>query len=261
LVGRKGPATTPADKVGSPLRVLCWNLNGVAGGVDTVLDRMAGLQPDLCFVQEVWGGKRDLPADDIRKHLPGWHWLVEPDCGVLSRYPASPREPVAPDGRVRAQVVQIELPSSRSVTCINVHLPLYPLRLAIWKQTVRSETRTAVASRREAMAQLGGAVESYLDRGPVIVAGDWNVPARARSLRPIAAQLRDAFRLGGSGWGNTMTNDFPISRIDAIFVSPDIDVIHCRAHKTETSDHRLLEAELWLRLALSSRRTEHAAVP
>lgn len=242
----------PADpnvlpsRQGFPLRVVSWNVNSLPGGAGAALARLADHRPDICFIQEVWGGERDLPREAVETHLPGYSWLAEPDCGLLSRYPAGAREPVDLQW-IRAQVVEINLPASRTVTCINAHLPLLPLRLAVHKRGVRDETRQAVQARATMVKRLADAVRSHLGRDPVIVAGDWNVPARAGSLKPLRALLDDAFRLGGSEWGNTMTNEFPVSRIDAIFLSDDFDVAYCASHPSPPSDHRLVEAELWLK--------------
>jgi endonuclease/exonuclease/phosphatase (EEP) superfamily protein YafD len=236
--------TSPHEKF--PLRILSWNLAELPAGADAALEEMAGYQPDLCFVQEVWGGARDLPRAAIDKHFPGFGWLAEPDCGLLSRYPARENKPLDLGARREAFVAEVTLPSSRTVICVNVHPPLYPLQLGIWNWSVRQETQEAVARRAETMRRLATAVESYCARGDVIVAGDWNVPASAASLKPLSAMLRDAFREGGSGWGNSMTNDFPVARIDAIFVSKGFNVVRCAAHRTKTSDHRLVEADVWL---------------
>ena len=231
---------------GIPLRVVSWNVAALPGGPEPTLGVLAKLQPDVCFVQEAWYGERDLPQEAVEKHLPGFRRFAEPDCALLSRYPAAAREPIDLGG-ICAQVVAVEVPGSRTVTCVNVHLPLLPLRLAVHRRAVRDESRKAVAERAGMIARLAAAVRDRASSGPVIVAGDWNTPASAGSLRPLRARLDDAFRRGGSGWGNTMTSDFPVARIDAVFLSQHFDVVYCAAHTAKPSDHRLVEAELWLR--------------
>lgn len=236
----------PLPTKGMPLRVVCWNVNGLAGGPGAILADLARYRPDVCFVQEVWGGTRNIPRLAIETHLAGYGWFAEPDCGFLSRYPAAQKKSLDLEGGLRALVVQVNVPPSTTVTCVNVHMPLYPLRLAVHRKAVREDTKAAVKERAGSIARLETAVRSYSERGPVIVAGDWNVPARAASLKPLTVLLDDAFRRGGSGWGNTMTNDSPVSRIDAVFVSRDFEVIHCASRPSGTSDHRLVEVEMWL---------------
>ena len=140
--------------------------------------------------------------------------------------------------------------------CINVHMPLHPLRLAVFHPEVYRESRRSAAFRRAAMARLAETVRNDLARGPVLVAGDWNTPARISSLRPMRRLLDDAFQSGGAGWGNTVTSEFPVSRIDIIYVSDRFDVVHCEAIATDDSDHRMVLAELWLKAPESDQRGE-----
>jgi endonuclease/exonuclease/phosphatase (EEP) superfamily protein YafD len=246
LVAGSGSAGTSLAE-GFPLRVISWNLAGPGAGPDAVLAEMARYRPDLCFVQEVWHGTRDLPRTAIEAHLPGYSWSASPDCGLLSRFPIHGSKGLDLSQGLRVVMGQVTLPSSATITCISVHLRLYPLRLAIWGRVVRDETRRAMHERGEAMRRLEAAVRSHArGGGHVLVAGDWNVPASAKSLRPLRHYLSDAFLAGGSGWGNTMTDEFPVSRIDTILVSRGFNVVRCVAHSTGISDHRMVEADMWL---------------
>ena len=56
----------------------------------------------------------------------------------------------------------------------------------------------------------------------MILGGDFNAPQGDAAFRPLAPRLRDAFRDGGQGWGNTITNDTPFLRIDQVWVSDEI---------------------------------------
>jgi len=246
LAADAGSASGSAT-AGFPLRVVSWNLAGPGAGPEAVLAKMARYRPDLCFVQEVWHGERDLPRAARDACFRGYDWFATPDCGLLSRFPIRRREVLDLGQGLRAALGEIALPSSGAVTCISVHLRLYPLRLAVWDRAVRDESRRAKNERSEAMRRLEAVVRSHArGGGSLIVAGDWNVPASAKSLRPLRHHLSDAFLAGGSGWGNTMTDEFPVSRIDAIFVSSGFNVVRCVAHPTGISDHRLVEAALWL---------------
>ncbi|MEN6581066.1 MAG: hypothetical protein ABFD54_01285 [Armatimonadota bacterium] len=46
------------------------------------------------------------------------------------------------------------------------------------------------------------------------------------------------------GWGNTVLNDFPVQRIDQVWLSDGLRAISVRAHKTRHSDHRLVVCDV-----------------
>jgi len=81
----------------------------------------------------------------------------------------------------------------------------------------------------------------------IVMAGDFNTPARMSSLGPLRRRLRDAWREAGRGWGATITNDFPVERIDQCWVSDSIRVLDARVRPSRLSDHRMLIVDLAVR--------------
>ena len=72
----------------------------------------------------------------------------------------------------------------------------------------------------------------------IIIAGDFNVPARMQSLAPLRESLRDAWQVAGSGWGATVPEFLPLTRIDHVWVSESIEVVSVRVRRLAGSDHR-----------------------
>ena len=235
----------PAPGGGLPLRIVTWNTGGAGSGA--VVAALARQAPDLVFLQEVSGAEAEYGWGVAGPEFSGYDYAAAPDCGLLTRFPVKRRVAHGlPEGYAGALAAELDLPGSRTLTCFNVHMPLYPLRLSIHRGAVRREAREAVRARQAAITNLAREVRAALARGPVIVAGDWNTPAYAGSLRVLRDLLEDAFALAGSGWGNTMTNAFPVSRIDIMYVSSEFEVVHCAAYPAPASDHRIVAAEVWL---------------
>lgn len=80
---------------------------------------------------------------------------------------------------------------------------------------------------------------------PVIVGGDFNAPVGEPLFRSMPEGFVDAFEVAGVGWGNTIFNDYPIHRIDRIFVA-NCRPVFAKAIRTQNSDHRMVLAELIL---------------
>jgi len=94
-------------------------------------------------------------------------------------------------------------------------------------------------------------IENFLNESdiekPVVVGGDFNVKANDGTLRPLNKYLTDAFTKAGTGWGHTAINDFPVFRVDQIWVSKHFKVISCFARKTVYSDHRMVICDLMVK--------------
>jgi len=229
---------------GIALRVISWNVSGADRR--EILRILEVHKPDVCFLQETPDGNASIQDADLIGHWRGFHWLDAGDCGVLSRYPIRP----FPSGRIGPwsdpQILVMELPDGREALLVNVRLMLP----ALWANPLSPEgRRRLVESHRERINQFAGLRDLIAEKKMplVILAGDFNTPARARSLRPLRAGLRDAWRICGRGWGRTVTADFPVSRIDQCWVSGTIECIHGEVFHESLSDHRLLMADLIFR--------------
>jgi len=227
-------AVTPPDGV---IRVVTWNVAGDARS----WDHLRALNADLILVQESAGGPPD-PWEGYE-----WHGTLDP--GVLSRFPAEP----LPTGRVgpwiEPQLLRVSIPTlERPLLLANVRLVLPSI--VTWaaggfdgNPRQGYETRTSQYQLLAALLE-----ETRVSEGldTVVLAGDFNAPARMPSLDPLRAFLTDAWTLGGRGYGATATSELPLARIDHCWVSDDVTVASAEVRRMSVSDHRLLVVDLVL---------------
>ena len=105
--------------------------------------------------------------------------------------------------------------------------------------------------REESVRLLMLFVDQALAKGPVIIGGDFNTPGQDSLLDPLRGPLTDCFAAAGRGWPNTITADYPMSRIDGIWVSDEMRPLNARVVYTPHSDHRMVVADV--RAATDSR--------
>lgn len=89
------------------------------------------------------------------------------------------------------------------------------------------------------------------ERGPLVVAGDFNATRFHPSFRRLLSErLEDAHEQRGRGWATTWPRDRwplpPLMRLDHVLVSPDIGVRSVKEGLGQGSDHRPIIAELVL---------------
>jgi endonuclease/exonuclease/phosphatase family metal-dependent hydrolase len=89
------------------------------------------------------------------------------------------------------------------------------------------------------------------ERGPLVVAGDFNATRYHPSFRRLLSErLGDAHERRGRGWATTWPRDRwplpPLMRLDHVLVSPDIGVRSVREGLGQGSDHRPIITELVL---------------
>jgi len=80
-----------------------------------------------------------------------------------------------------------------------------------------------------------------------VIAGDFNTSPQVACWEPLRALATDAFAARGLGFGYTFRSDFPLWRIDYLWVSPHWRVLRSGTFGGRLSDHRGVWAELELR--------------
>jgi endonuclease/exonuclease/phosphatase family metal-dependent hydrolase len=83
-------------------------------------------------------------------------------------------------------------------------------------------------------------------REPVVLTGDLNARPNDPEIAPLSTRYDDAWVEGGEGDGFTFSAANPSSRIDYIFVSPEIAVESATVLDSTASDHLPVVAELEL---------------
>ena len=232
---------------GEQVRVGTANL-GLDGTVDVAALRrwVAGKQLDVVCFQE---GDRSSPAF-LAFLSDGWH--VNRRKSIASRFPiveelSSLSEESDTGGRYPAFVdrVQVKTPAGATFVVASVHLPtLRPGLYALIDGDVTGLETHVAWWRKEAKRAL-----TLLDESravPLIVAGDFNMPADDSAMAALSGSFRFAFEEGGWGYGYTRPAKYPWVRIDHILAGPEWAVTRAEAGPPNGSDHRPLYAELIL---------------
>lgn len=240
-VARRTPTLTPAHgSQGRALRVVTWNVSA-----QTPLDVLAPLDPDLVLFTEC--GHLQPAAE--HPAFRSYQRVFGLDPCALSRYPVH----VLPTRKVgqwqEPLVLRVEPPGAPGFVAVGVRLTLPAVVVALAAFEGWDQLLSGHHERLEQYRRLASLIEETRDaegRRPVVLAGDFNVPGGMRSLDPLRKSLRDIWPEAGIGWGATMTERFPVSRIDQIWVSPEISAVAARVHRGVPSDHRLVVANLRL---------------
>jgi endonuclease/exonuclease/phosphatase (EEP) superfamily protein YafD len=218
-----------------------WSSNHDEGRIARVVLDHA---PDILLLQEI---RADVFARLIERlgDLYGGRtvsWAYEPTLmqGIVSRYPVESRASMKEKGQ--AQKVVLRSPAG-PVTVFNLH----PLRHGGWRKRYDE-----VASLLEE--------DVRREKGPVILGGDLNAPEHSQLYTLLAADLENAHRRAGSGFGFTYPSPAvrllglvpapSVVRIDHIFFSDHFVALRAGTlDESGGSDHRPVFAELALRAA------------
>lgn len=209
------------------VRLISWNIG--AGNTNWV-EALEQYSPDIVLVQEsleplrIWEGFE-------------WHEAFDP--GVLTRFPTEvlSTEKVGPWTEPQLLLMEIR---GKKVLVANVRLMLP----SIVFQMARPFTENPLDNHRDRVRQyekLVKLLKSSAERTgahSIILGGDFNTPGSARSLEPLTGFLKDAWRSAACGWGATMPEFFPLSRVDQVWVSSDIHPVFVRVVRLAGSDHR-----------------------
>jgi len=226
---------------GTLLRVVTMNCAG--GRADAIRDALAQ-QPDILLLQESPGAlfvSRTAPE--------GWQsagWL-DPAIMVHGRLDAGELPPHLAHFMYYGIAYPEALGGDTPVAVLSTRLKLPLLRFDLWRPKTWREAAELRELRATSMAQIATQVRAW-GRRPIILGGDFNTPAGDSLLEPLRALgLTDAFAVAGQGWPNTITSDFPVARIDQIWVSEHFRPLAGRVVFTPNSDHRMLVMDLALR--------------
>jgi vancomycin resistance protein VanJ len=245
---------------GQKMRVLSFNVDKDAAGLQTLLAAIDRYSPDLLLMQEIVVGtdsplmaalraryacvnatdqfviasRNSLTSVHVpdkvsyggRLHSPRYMRYVVPtasgDLIVYNVHPISPREGLY---RIRGAGLRKEIASGRffegaAGPVVQANSGLRAAELEALRQSVRK------------------------DQGPVLVVGDTNLPG----LSPILARLTDGYQDGfgeaGWGFGYTFPSKRPWMRIDRMFASSHVRFERFEVGCAGASDHLCIVADV-----------------
>jgi vancomycin resistance protein VanJ len=242
---------------GMPLRVATFNLHHSLDA-SHLADRIAAIRAqdaDVIVLQEL-----SIPAAQaIQRELSGdYHYqALAPSAsldgmGVVSRYALSLQ---APPRQLDAQSVLVRV-GGVDITLLNVSLASPELkrrRLPGWRR-VKVPGGYQTKDRSRDIEHLLQAIDQV--RGPLIVAGDFNLSDRESDYSQLAARLHDAYRESSWGFGHTYPSSLslagiqitlPLIRIDYIWSAGGVVPAATRVACGGGSDHCMVIADVRVR--------------
>lgn len=251
----------PHGSAGAPaIRVLSYNVNSGLGGVDRVVEEIDRFSPDVVLLQETgrnegfepplrarfatvsvvdqfvlatryplsaMTGPDRIPFEGHQRSPRFLRYVLDTPRGPLVLYnvhPVSPREDFAAlrgkNGFIR-EVLSGRVFAGASAPRIQANSELRALQVATFTEAARRES------------------------GPVVVAGDTNLPGLSPVLARSTPGFVDAFTAAGWGVGYTYPNDRrPWMRIDRILGSGGVRFSGFSVGDSKASDHLCVVADV-----------------
>ncbi len=219
------------------VRAVCLNCN--VGQIGCVEETLAW-NPDVVLLQES-PGKESL--ERIASTLLG------EDAGVVYGGDVS----ILVNGTVLNRTAQVEehfvgarveLQNGMTIELVSTRLSPPPSRLHFWTSDFWGEHRDIRQRHRREVDAIRLSLKRLPADSLALVGGDFNMPPDDAALKPLAEELSDVFRRAGHGWGNTATNEYPLFRVDQIWVSSSLRPDAVVAVRTKYSDHRMVVCDL-----------------
>jgi len=224
---------------------------GYASEID-LLESIGDLRPDFVFFQESPDGADSFGDETRGDAFAGHHYYDSGDCATLSRWPCEVLASKSAGPWDEPQMLPAEIEGRRGLL-VNVRLMAPAPILNPFDARSREKLSQDNRSRRDHyphLVELIAATQSEHPIDHVIHAGDFNTDASAKSLNVIRKNLTDIWHARGTGWGGTATNEFPVARIDHIYVK-HLKPNSVRVIQSPLSDHLPVVATLSLEFSTS----------
>jgi endonuclease/exonuclease/phosphatase family metal-dependent hydrolase len=216
-------------------------------------------QPDIIALQDTLG-PAEVDFTDAQ-YAPYPHWRRMGEFTVFSKHPILHSEPVYTrieqsyqTGHTWMQAARFLVQvGTRQVVIYNVHMLSPRQALTGQRQLAQLRGEDYWMWQQQVLDGLLQRIEA--EELPVLVCGDWNLPALGPRYRRLTERLRDAHARAGSGWGFTAPGDFrhalafwqPWLRLDYILASDDWKVLGCETENPSQAQHAAVAARLRLR--------------
>jgi vancomycin resistance protein VanJ len=260
LMGLVLPVLRRAAPDGPRLRVLSINADSAIEGADVLLAAVDRYAPDVVLMQEI----SLSPTHPLMRGLSLRYPIVHAASQfiVASRFPLTPtKESDLPKphrtglpARFERYVVQTPF---GSIALYNVHF-ISP-REAFYKalgHSLRNEILSgrlfvsggpgpiqANSKERTLEAEDVGAL-ARVEKLPVLIAGDTNLPGSSPVLAALARGYREGFPEAGAGFGYTFPASDPWMRIDRMLANEPLRFVHFEVGCRGASDHLCVIAEI-----------------
>ena len=220
----------------SAIRVATLNCN--FGSSDAVLE-LAEYSPDVVLLQE---SPSESQLSQLAVKLLGnqAQFITAGDTSILSK---GKLQLISADRASHFCHAVVTLPDGQQADVVSLRLspPVFDIDFFSGKFW-RKHHQTRVKHRQQLQA-----IVDHLDASAVtqrwIIGGDFNLVGGDGSLSPLES-FQDTFDQTGSGRCNTGTNDYPLFRVDQIWIKGNLRSTINKTFKTEHSDHRAVVTDL-----------------
>jgi hypothetical protein len=231
---KKAPAEAPAEKILRIVNVRC-------GGEEASLRKAAESSPDVLIVQEA-------PDKTILEAVADQLYGVERSVTLVGKKAILGRgEALAVIGAPDSPALHVRLkrPDGLVLDVSNLDLPGCAPSLGMWQPAVWSELITArIENRRLVRTHLG---EHPINRQSIgrIIGGGFGTPPGDDVFRPLEnSGMLDSYGEVGTGWGNTYPSDYPLLRLDQIWVSPNLQPRQSTTRLNTAGKNRIVVSEV-----------------
>jgi vancomycin resistance protein VanJ len=235
------PNLEAARRQTTSIRVISLN----CAGTKDALAEIESHRPDIVLLQESPSKQHGIDfAQRLYGHGFGAVWGL--DASIVARGDIVSSSMLRLANGQMAQA-RVRMPDGTEVEIVSLRLAPTLLRNDLWSAECWRDYADDRRRRREWLRAVVEHLEAVPRTLPLIVGGDFNAPAGDGVFRLLKPRLHDAFSSAGVGWGNTILNEFPVLRIDQVWVSEHFRPLAVRARKTQHSDHRVVICDLELR--------------
>ena len=236
----RAKAPPQSGAAGDPVRLMTFNIWFHSWSEETVQVLEQNGAVDVIALQELTRPMAKRLLDAYGDRYP--HHLLQvgtgtPRLGIFSRYPLIPvaTEHLA-EFDFRVQAARVVAPTGE-LLLYNVHPRATNLiSIVCRRQSVAREATRSLQLRLRGIERLLTEVASQ--DPPVVVVGDFNSTPQSEVYARLSAQLVDAHRTAGWGFGHTFPVHgkdiggfprlLPFMRLDMIFHTPDLVALHSR---------------------------------
>ena len=213
-------------------------LNCNIGSSDAVLE-LSEYSPDIVLLQES-PSESQLPQLAVKMLGEGAEFISAGDTSILSK---GKLQLISADRASHFCHAVVTLPDGQQADVVSLRLspPVFDIDFLSGKFW-RKHQQTRVKHRQQLQAIVNHLNESAVTQR-WIIGGDFNLVGGDGSLSPLKS-FQDTFRQTGSGWCNTGTNDYPLFRVDQIWVKGGLVSTVNKTFKTKHSDHRAVVTDL-----------------
>lgn len=216
------------------IRIVSLNVANTA----RCLEDLQSVRPDIALIQEIPSREELLRMARTLFGEEG-HVLAGYDTAILARGPIEPQQ-IAPQQTCVSGIVT--LPGQSPIHCVSVRRTPPVSRLDGWTAGFWIEHRDRRGSHQKEARQIREVLDAVPRNIPRIAGGDFNASPLDPTLEALKPAVQDAFLTSGVGLGGTGTNEFPLFRVDQIWVSGR--PVRVYAQRTKHSDHRMVVCDL-----------------